>query len=202
VVSFYWECLKRAGKGVVGIIGDFGTLFAIALALITSIHPKWIDDPRMLALVNAIGGWIVPITLLASISIVRLILAPYWIYTETKTKLDDANKILREKPLVGIRLRNECDKRIEAGKAIYNRLHDEGDSAAISAANQWLCELKEFSELNFSVSDFDAINYSNVSGETFHSEMAKLKPSHEVEKFKHLVGNRYGRLSVIRNRIK
>ena len=199
---FYWQCVKRAGKGVVGIIGNFGTLFAVVLALITSIHPEWIADPRTLAWVNAIGGWIVPVCLLASISIVRLILAPYWIYKEKADKLDVANKLLREKPLVGIRLRNECDKWIEAGKTIYNRLHEKGDEVTISEAKQWLHEIKEFAELHLSVSEFDAVNYPNRPGEVFDSELAKLKPSHEVEKFKHLVAHRYGRLSVIRNSIK
>src|SRR5438552_17865737 len=135
-----------AGKGVVGIIGEFGTLLAVVLAQITSIHPKWIDDPRMLALVNAIGGWIVPIALLASISIVRLILAPYWIYKEVADELARSNKLLFEKPLTGLRLRNECDKWIESAKAIYERLHDKGGEAAIPEAKQWLHGFNEFTE--------------------------------------------------------
>lgn len=88
ICGFYWRCIKFAGKGVLGVIGNFGTLFAIGLAWVVSQHPEWLDNKRILAIVNALGGWIIPIGILASISIWRLILAPFRIYQETCRERD------------------------------------------------------------------------------------------------------------------
>jgi hypothetical protein len=118
----------------------------------------------------------------------------------------------REKPLTGIRLRNECDKWIASGKAIYNRLHFEGE-VAIPEAKQWLLGFKEFTELNLTVSDIDMINafqkVEELAGSIgipvdhlIHPELSTHEPSQEVEMYKTLVANKFGRLSVIRNKIK
>ena len=88
ICCFYWRCIKLTGKGVLGVVGDFGVLFAIGLAWVVSQHPEWLADKETWATVNAFGGWIIPIGLLASISIARLILAPFWVYEETRRERD------------------------------------------------------------------------------------------------------------------
>jgi len=107
---------------------------------------------------------------------------------------------LEHKPLNGIRLRNECDKWIESGKALRERLVMEGESA-IPEAKKWIQEFQTFAELNLSVSDFDAVN-AVTHEDTFNLEMTKVDPSHESKTYQRLVGHRYGQLSIIRNKIK
>ena len=107
---------------------------------------------------------------------------------------------LEHKPLTGIRLRNECDKWIETGKALRERLVMEG-KAAIPEATKWIQEFQTFAELNLSVSDFDAVNAVTYE-DTFNLEMTKIDPNHEVKMYQRLVGHRYGQLSIIRNKIK
>jgi len=92
-LCFYGRCLKTAGKGVLGVIGDCGTILGIGLAIIASVNPPWFQNRATSAEVNAIGGWMVPIVLLASISIVRLILSPYWIFKEER----DRSQLLQNK---------------------------------------------------------------------------------------------------------
>lgn len=84
---FYWRCFRLAGKGLLGVIGDFCTVFAVALAVETARHAEWTTNPETLAFVNGLGGWKLPIGLLASLSAIRLVLAPYWIYKEQADKL-------------------------------------------------------------------------------------------------------------------
>jgi len=107
---------------------------------------------------------------------------------------------LEHKPLTGIRLRKECDKWIESGKALRERLVTEG-GAAIPQAKQWIQEFETFAELNLSVSDFDAVN-AVTHEDNFNLEMTKVDPNHEAKTYQRLVGHRYGQLSIIRNKIK
>lgn len=107
---------------------------------------------------------------------------------------------LEHKPLTGIRLRNECDKWIESGKALRERLVMEG-KAAIPEAKRWIQEFQIFAERNLSVSDFDAVN-AVTHEDIFNLEMTKVDPSHEAKTYQRLVGHRYGQLSIIRNKIK
>jgi hypothetical protein len=115
-------------------------------------------------------------------------------------------------PLTGIRLRNECDNWIASGKAIYERLHVEGE-VAIPEAKQWLDGFKDFTELNLPVSDIDMINafqkVEELAGaigiptdQLVHTELSKHESSQEVKKYKTLVAGKFGRLFVIRNKIK
>jgi len=43
-LRFYTECLKLAVRGTLGVIGDFGTIFAIGLAFIASVRPGWLSN--------------------------------------------------------------------------------------------------------------------------------------------------------------
>ena len=100
----------------------------------------------------------------------------------------------------GIRLRKECDKWIESGKALREKLVKSGE-AAIPEAKKWIQEFETFAEVNLSVSDFDVVN-AVTHEDTFNLEMTKVDPSHEAKTYQRLVGHRYGQLSIIRNKIK
>ena len=106
----------------------------------------------------------------------------------------------QETPLTGIRLRKECDKWIESGKALRERLVVEG-KGAIPQAKQWIQEFETFAELNLSVSDFDAVN-AVTHEDKFNREMTEVDPSQEAKAYQRLVGHRYGHLLIIRNKIK
>ena len=87
--KFYGQWLKLAGKGLLGVIGDCGTVFALMLAYEVWRKAEWVNDPRLLATVNAWGGWIIPILLLGGISITRLILAPCWIWKKQNKRAQE-----------------------------------------------------------------------------------------------------------------
>jgi hypothetical protein len=108
---------------------------------------------------------------------------------------------IREQPLSGVPLRNGCDKWVESGRSIHVRLA-RGERDAISEAKKWLDGLLAFSEINLSISEFDKIHNSNVAGDTFHREMAKLDPSKEVIMYERLLSYRIARLIDFRNRMK
>lgn len=99
MLRFYGQCFKLAGKGIFGVIGDFGTLFAIILAYEVWRKAEWVNDPKLLATINAWGGWIIPILLFGGISIARLILAPYWLYRKRRDEVNALNsRLSREAP--------------------------------------------------------------------------------------------------------
>ena len=91
--TFYWKCFKLAGKGVWGVIGDIGTFLALATAAFWHFFPGLLNDPATIAKVNDWGGIYLVLLPLATLSVIRLCLAPYWIYQESEM----ANLKLREK---------------------------------------------------------------------------------------------------------
>jgi hypothetical protein len=182
------------------VFGAMSTLMPAVIALTQKWIPSWAGIGWMKWISNYQVELQVGIALVFAIT--YLVYAPYRLHKQVSDELTKTKRLLAESPLTGIRLRNECDKWIESGKALYERLHGEGGEAAIPEAKRWLYDFKEFTELNLSVSDFDAVHYSNKAPEVFDAELAKLKPSHAVQTYKNLLAHRFGRLSVIRNNIK
>jgi len=77
--TFYWRWLKTAVTGAWGIGSVAATISGIALAVVVSTH--WANDTAISQL-NAIGGWILPVTIFSSTFVARLLLAPYWLWRE------------------------------------------------------------------------------------------------------------------------
>jgi hypothetical protein len=86
MISFYWRCLKTAVTGAWGITSVAASISAVALAVIVDKHPDWANDTAI-AQLNAIGGWIVPVTIFASMFVARLVLAPYGLWREMADKV-------------------------------------------------------------------------------------------------------------------
>jgi hypothetical protein len=82
--TFYWRWLKTAVTGAWGIMSLAATISSIALAVVVSTH--WANDTAISQL-NAIGGWILPVTIFSSIFFARLLLAPYWLWREMADKV-------------------------------------------------------------------------------------------------------------------
>ncbi len=207
VTSFFGLLRESFKEGLWKAWAVFGAVGTVIPFLVTLLHRHWppIADIRWVKWVSDYQAEI-QIAIAGAVIVAYLIYAPYRLQRDRLIRVIGERNRLKSKaeqqPLTGIRLRNECDKWIESAKAIYERLHNEGGEAAIPEAKQWLYDFKEFTELNLSVSDFDAVNYSNRAGEVFFAELAKLEPSKEVQMYKNLLAHRFGRLSVIRNSIK
>jgi hypothetical protein len=83
---FYLRCLQLAFTGAWGAVSTATTLIGIVLAAIADKKPAWASD-TLISQLNALGGWVVPLVIFSSILLVRLVLAPYWIYKEHHDKL-------------------------------------------------------------------------------------------------------------------
>jgi hypothetical protein len=86
MISFYWRCLKTAVAGAWGITSVVISICAIALAVIVDKRPNWASD-IVIGQLNAIGGWIAPVTIFCSLFVARLLLAPYWLWREMAEKV-------------------------------------------------------------------------------------------------------------------
>jgi len=137
-----------------------------------------------------------------------LIYAPYRLQRDrlvtVVTERDKLRNELKQRPIAGIPLRKECDKWIENGKALRERLIDEQIpiKAREEEALKWLEEFDQFAELNLSVADYDAVTLSERRSEKYFNELAKLKPATRLNNYQRMVGHRYGWLGVFRNKIK
>jgi hypothetical protein len=102
-------------------------------------------------------------------------------------------------PLTGLRLRKECDKWIESGKTLRERLVEGGwQDEVISSARKWLDDFERFAELNFfnPISDYDRLVYFRKFLTPEASELAERS-----RQYQRAVGHCYGHLSILRNKI-
>ena len=83
-ITFYWRWLKTAVTGAWGITSVVAGISGIALAVVVSNH--WANETAISQL-NAIGGWILPVTIFSSIFVARLLLTPYWLWREMADKV-------------------------------------------------------------------------------------------------------------------
>ena len=105
-----------------------------------------------------------------------------------------------EKPLSGLRLRKECDKWIESGKLLHERLFQKGwQDEAINDARKWLNDFERFAELNFSepISDYDRLVYFRTFMKPDAQELAERS-----RQYRDAIGYCYGNLSLLRNKTK
>jgi hypothetical protein len=92
MIRFYWRCLKTAATGAWGITSVAASICAIVVAVVVDKHPDWASD-EVIAQLNAIGGWIIPVTIFSSLFVVRLLLAPYWLWREMADKIARAELV-------------------------------------------------------------------------------------------------------------
>ena len=154
---------EARGQGDAGRNRDFGTIFAIGLAFIASVRPEWLSNTHTLGVVNAIGGWMVPIGLLASITVVRLILAPYWLYHEAAVKLQAVNAkrpaivCLTSESIVEPKVTHDQHGNIIVRVAINLRFDNVGDGSACNYKIAiYSCWLKEPDNIDKWADDFCA----------------------------------------------
>jgi hypothetical protein len=84
---FYTQCFKLALTGAYGVTALFTTFAGIALAAIVDLKPHWVNQ-HVISVLSSLGGWIVPVVLFSSLLVIRLLLAPYWIYQKTCNERD------------------------------------------------------------------------------------------------------------------
>jgi hypothetical protein len=107
--------------------------------------------------------------------------------------------LTNQKPLTRIWLRDECNKWINLGDAIIDKL--KAGAAGVPDAKAWIKGVETFSRINMSVADYDRIN-TDPSIETFHQERLKLDPSYEPKMYKSIVAQRGAKLIQFRDKIK
>jgi hypothetical protein len=123
------------------------TICAIGLALIADQQPSWASH-RLIAQLNAIGGWIVPVVIFCSLFAIRLLLAPYWLWREMAEKValaDAARPQIIAVPMrstVNPQLRHDHTGQWRAAVDITVHLENRGSAEAhnyeIAAYSCWL----------------------------------------------------------------
>jgi hypothetical protein len=97
MAAFYWRWLKTALRHSIGPIDLWTGLVAAILGLLDHYLPQ--------AGLMTSYGWQVPIWVLAAVILVRLLLAPYWMWQEDASKIATLGRSLQsQKSLEDIRL--------------------------------------------------------------------------------------------------
>jgi hypothetical protein len=142
--SFYWRWIKTAFRHSLGPIDLWTGIITAALAVVDHFIPR-------LQLVT-IYGWQIPLWILAAIMAVRLILAPYWLYSECRSvgpiSADPTKrKRLAELRADGVKLRNEVGQ-LTIGKGDWIKRINKWREDTISAIREideadadWYCIL-------------------------------------------------------------
>ena len=158
----------------------------------------------ILAVYFALGGS-VPAWVILVLVTLSFYAASFFAWKEQQEEVVKLRAHLGKTPLTGLRLRNELDKRMEAGKGLHNRLSEEGAESAMSEAKEWMKSLREFTEANLSVSDFDAVN--NPHGldrvtEAVGRELANSSIPNEIQWLRTALAHRCGKLHLFRETIR
>jgi hypothetical protein len=149
--TFYWRWSKTAATGAWGTMSVAVTICGIALAVVASRH--WANDTAI-AQLNAIGGWILPLTIFSSIFVVRLLLAPYWLWREMADKVAQAELTTPHIIVVPLKstVRSKVDKdhagnrtaSVDATLHLENRGPAEAHNYQIAAYSCWLKDPTEW----------------------------------------------------------
>jgi hypothetical protein len=117
MIGFYWRWLKLAVTGAWGFTSVAGSICAIALAVVVDKGPHWAND-TVIAQLNAIGGWIVPVTMFCSLFVARLLVAPYWLWREMVDKVAQAESAAPQ--IIAVPLKSRVHPKIAVDNAGKN----------------------------------------------------------------------------------
>lgn len=127
-------------------------------------------------------------------------LAGFFVWRDERAKVGQPQQI----PLIGIALRDELDKWIEQSRAIDERLAGENGRAHIPEAMAWMENLRSFSKIHLTVSQFDEVNTSrgiDKLADIFSRQINKTDPAQELIWVKNAIGKRMVRLFSVRDKI-
>ena len=78
--AYYWRCIALAWHGAWAVAGAASAVLGLLVPPYLKTHPALATTVNDLV-------WQIPLGVLGSLSALRLILAPYWIYREQEAKL-------------------------------------------------------------------------------------------------------------------
>ena len=80
MLKFYWKWIEVSVKPSFGLADGIGFVLGIAIPVVIHFVPRWETAMSNLA-------WQIPLGIFSTIFLIRLILAPYWIYKQQEVEI-------------------------------------------------------------------------------------------------------------------
>ena len=128
---FFWLWLQTAFRHAFGRADAIAGFLGMSLPALARLNSEWRDALAELS-------WQIPLGLFGGLFVVRLVLAPYWMYREVQSQQEQVepnDPRVRVLPL------------IDRGKAIMVRCEG-SDAPPIEAAEQWRGSVKDWLSAN------------------------------------------------------